>query len=151
MNTYIVTISKRFLKDHSRAGEETGFKEKIISGEKIHTFRMNFDYWKKRIDIIKIGKGLLSLRQWIGEPYKSKQEEFVCLPFASIQKVDIISKNIYIDNKLITIDKSLKIAKNDGFEFSQKGLNDFLEWLGADRKDIRNACVIHFTKFRYDD
>lgn len=150
MNIYYIILSRFYLKGHRRAKQETGFVKKTIEGIKIHTIRKNYKYWKKRIDAIKARKGILSLRFWTSAPYKSPQEEFMKLPYADIQRIDIINKNVYIDGKLLNIGQTMELAKNDGFDFSPGGLNDFYEWLGADKKDIKDAGIIHFTKFLYN-
>lgn len=149
MKKYPLLISKAFLSYHPKAGQETGFIPKIIKGEKIHTVRENFDYWKPRIDAISRREGILSIRQWSGDPYKSNQITFMNLPKAGIQRFDIINGRMYIERNAIEIDQNLVLVKNDGFEYNANGLRDFIQWLKADKRDIRKACIIHFTDFRY--
>jgi hypothetical protein len=84
------TVAKVFPCYHPRAGEPTDFKPKILSGEKGHTIRANYELWKKRIDEVNAGEAILSLRQWIEKPYHSKQEEFLQLEKAGIQKIKIV-------------------------------------------------------------
>ena len=62
----VLTFSKVFPQKHINAGEPTNFKEKILSGEKIHTIRPETTKWK-------IGDKI-SMRYWTGKPYHSKQE-----------------------------------------------------------------------------
>ena len=45
MKKYVITLSRNFLAYHKRAGEETHFKEKFLSGEKLHTIRANYPLW----------------------------------------------------------------------------------------------------------
>ena len=90
MKTYVITLSRHFLAYHKRAGEETHFKEKFILGQgltdydtpsmaKLHTIRANFPLWEKRIKEIQNGHAVLSIRQWTGKPYLSKQVEIARL------------------------------------------------------------------------
>lgn len=145
--TYVLTLAKVFPKGHPKAGQPTGFKEKFLKGEKIHTIRLNPDLWRKRIIDIQNGDAKLSIRQWSGKPYRSKQE---------------IIKDIYYDlNGNIgyeVMDFSafktrpakygfLKpiIAGNDGL-FLEDWQYWFTKELSADRKF---GIIIHFTNFRY--
>lgn len=86
MKTYVITLSRHFLANHKRAGEETHFKEKFLLGQgltdydtpsmaKIHTIRANYPLWEKRIKEVQEGRAVLSVRQWTGKPYRSKQVE----------------------------------------------------------------------------
>lgn len=73
MKTYVITLSRNFLANHKRAGEETHFKEKFLIGQgltdydtpsmaKIHTIRANYPLWKKRIKEVQDGRAILSIR-----------------------------------------------------------------------------------------
>lgn len=84
--TYVLTLSKHFLANHKRAGEEIYFKEKPLLGQgltnydasplaELHTIRVNYPLWKKRIKEVQEGRAVLSIRQWAGKPYHSKQVE----------------------------------------------------------------------------
>ena len=134
MKTYVLTLSQNFPKTHKRAGEETQFVSKIFNGEKIHTIRANYELWEKRINEVKEGKAILSLRFWSGKPYNSKQVEFCQLDKDSgigIQGVifdicDWSIAHIYtkgeIDTKLL-FPSYVKLSKNDGLS-----VEDFKEW-----------------------
>jgi len=114
----VLTFSKVFPKTHINAGEPTNFKEKILSGEKIHTIRPETTKWK-------IGDQI-SMRYWTGKPYHSKQEIF-CEKFEVVELLQIeINFNINISfieiNKksLTYIDNDFDLlAKNDGLTFDQ--------------------------------
>lgn len=140
--TYVLLMSTRFMKDHPRAGDPTGFEQKILSGEKIHTIRANYDYWKPIIDKVNAGEGVLSVRKWSGEPYRSKQVEITQFEEAGIQRIETFTDGrVIIDGK-----GSFKfdpIAKNDGLI-----PNDFLDWFEPHKKDFEGA-LIHFTDFKY--
>ncbi|MFT0234472.1 hypothetical protein ACMSFF_23335 [Bacteroides faecis] len=44
----VVLLSKKFFPAHFRAGEATDFKAKVLNGQKRHTCRCNYEYWKKK-------------------------------------------------------------------------------------------------------
>jgi hypothetical protein len=171
---YVLMVSRVFPKSHPRAGEETFFQQKIYASmhpnlcavgtpenpikypikillrpePKIHTIRGSYDLWKKRADKINAGEAVLSLRQWSGEPYKSKQKEFLQLEKVGIQHAKILTGSIapgfpkgtatFIDGDARNIHE---VAKNDGLS-----VDDFCKWF---KKDFE-GCVIHFTQnFRY--
>ncbi len=160
MKTYVITISKIFPAAHPRKGELTGFLEKFLNGQtstgevrKVHTIRANYPLWEKRIKEIKAGNAVLSVRQWSGRPYASKQVEIArltALDGVEIQQLDI--NNLYGVNRydVWSMDfRSCKevppgtIAANDGLS-----LNDWLSWFeGYDLS--KPLAIIHFTKFRY--
>ena len=75
----VLTFSKVFPKWHINAGEPTYFKEKILSGLSIHTIRPQTSKWK-------IGDKI-SMRQWSGKPYNSKQEIF-CEEFEVVEMLE---------------------------------------------------------------
>lgn len=175
MKTYVITLSKVFLKGHPRQGEPTGFEDKLLNAlngtaqeqpKKLHTIRANLGLWVERFSEIEAGRAVLSIRQWTGAPYRSKQREIARLTKEDgigIQKV-IITQSEWeennephycywaeIDDKEIDFDA---IAPNDGFE---KAI-DFVEWfIPAINKQKPNkdawrsleCAIIHFTKFRY--
>ena len=70
-----ITLSRVFPKTHNRAGEPTGFSDKLASGKKIHTIRRNYDLWRLNAEKMQRGGYALSIRQWIDKPYRSKQRE----------------------------------------------------------------------------
>ena len=97
IKTYKLCISRTFPKTHSRAGDETYFREQIFAarcgthhsticpcyehpecqfkkhGIKLHTIRKNYPLWKHRIDEVNAGRAELVLYDWRGLPYHSKQ------------------------------------------------------------------------------
>ena len=144
-------LSKTFPKGHLHAGEQTFFEEKLgIS--KLHTIRANYSLWEHRVAEIQAGKGVLSIRQWVGEPYKSKQVEIVQLTAnegVGIQKLIFIDNNIMLPvieygsgNEFKSMDRYM-LAKNDGLSFK-----DWKVWFR--NYDLSNPlAIIHFTNFRY--
>ena len=145
MKTYVIMLSKVFPKGHRREGEQTGFKEKLLSHEKIHTIRSNYALWEKRIKEVQEGEAILSVRQWEDKPYRSKQVEIVRFTEESgigIQKLEIqdLSRPATVAGKIVELQD---IANADGLEF-----NDFYHWFkGYSFKEP--MAIIHFTRLRY--
>ena len=159
MKTYVITLSRCFLANHKRAREETHFKEKFILGQgltdydtpsmaKLHTIRANYPLWEKRIREVQDGNAVLSVRQWTGKPYRSKQVEIaqltaensvgiqkLCFPNRLTAWIDYPEKRLSVDFKYL--------AKNDGLS-----LADWCDWFR--HYDLsKPLAIIHFTKFRY--
>jgi len=157
MKTYIITLSRHFLANHKRAGEETHFKEKFLLGQgltdydtpslaKIHTIRANYPLWEKRIKEVQDGRAVLSIRQWIGKPYRSKQVEIATLTAENgvgVQKLEFYNNTLGLCHIGIVYQRKYELAHNDGLSFE-----DWKEWFrGYDLSEP--MAIIHFTKFRY--
>lgn len=174
MKTYVITLSRHFLANHKRAGEETHFKEKFLLGQgcpdcaspqdlsginisdcngcvracsfpKLHTIRANYPLWEKRIKEVQEGRAVLSIRQWAGKPYRSKQVEIATLTAGSgvgIQLMELtndFAECIVGDHH----HSYVAVAKHDGLHPA-----DWLDWFSA--YDLsKPMAIIHFTKFRY--
>ena len=148
MKTYVLVLSKFFLRTHARAGEPTEFREKFLKKEKIHTIRANYELWRKRIAEVRAGRAVLSVRQWTGKPCASRQEEIarltaensigiqkLCFPNRLTALVDYPERKLSVDFKLL--------AKNDGLS-----LADWCDWFRY--YDLsKPMAIIHFTNFRY--
>ncbi len=144
MKKYVILISTKFPKTHSRAGQSTDFPLKIKWYEKIHTIRGNYEFWKKRFDEIDKGAAILSVRIWDGLPYRSKQLEvfkYHKIQGIGIEKIDNPSNFVFasIGGKMINW---LEIATNDGLSF-----DDFCDWFKF--RSNKPMAIIHFTDFRY--
>ena len=162
MKTYVITLSKHFLANHKRAGEETHFKEKFLLGQgltdydtpslaKIHTIRANYPLWEKRIKEVQEGRAVLSIRQWSEKPYCSKQVEIARLTAENgvgIQKLsfdkdkDGVASLRYFNINGKYIDRET-LANNDGLS-----KEDWQEWFRGYGLS-KPMAIIHFTKFRY--
>lgn len=148
MKTHVLTFAKQFMNGHPKQGEPTNFEQKIIDtfshdkpARKIHTIRGNYPYWKERIDQVNAREAVLSLRNWTGKPYRSKQREFLSLAKAGYQKFKIDANGVnIIDGKYYYDDKEL--ANNDGLSEI-----DFWKWF--EPKMPFEGIIIHFTDFRY--
>lgn len=166
----IITLSRVFPTTHSKAGKSTHFREKVIKGignysciyrefwdrttPKIHTIRANYDRWAHNIAKINEGCFYLSLREWSGKPYGSKQNEIVQLhePIG-IQHIELKyhaaddTITARIDGRDWLDADCYELAKNDGLT-----VEDFKEWFfGKSPKGDTTftGVIIHFTKFRY--
>lgn len=145
----ILTLCKSFPVTHSKAGEATGFEEKLKEGRKIHTIRYNAkNVWDERYKGISSGKKYLSVREWTGRPYNSEQRELSRLDEIGLQHVtmtygaDDAYPQVWIDGKQVPIQE---VAKNDGLS-----VEDFVEWFfGNSKENVFEGVVIHFTDFKY--
>lgn len=145
MKTYVIILSEKFPTTHPRKGQETEFGRSFLNGKKIHTIRGNFSLWEKRIAQIQNGEAVLSVRQWTGKPYQSKQVEIARLTAedgVGIQELKLtdLSRPTTINGHRIELPL---LAKNDGL-----GFNDWFYWF--EKYDLsKPLAIIHFTKFRY--
>lgn len=174
MKTYVITLSRHFLANHKRAGEETHFKEKFLLGQscpdcaspqdlsginisdcnscvracsfpKLHTIRANYPLWEKRIKEVQEGRAVLSIRQWTGKPYRSKQVEIATLTAGSGVGIQLMElTNDFAECIIGDHHHSyVTVAKNDGLHPA-----DWIEWFSA--YDLsKPMAIIHFAKFRY--
>ena len=145
MKTYVLTLSKVFPKTHKRAGELTGFELLFKYFYKKHTIRENYPLWEKRISEIQAGRAVLSVRQWEGKPYRSKQVEIGILTskdgvgIQMLKMIDLFRPAIINEHKV----ELPVLAANDGLLF-----NDWYEWFkGYDLK--KPLAIIHFSELRY--
>ncbi|MCI1681431.1 MAG: hypothetical protein LKI39_02620 [Bacteroides sp.] len=145
----VITLSKKFFKGHPKEGEETGFAEKVLSGNKIHTCRANYDYWAKKIARLKQTNGTLCIRQWSGKPYRSPQITIIDIPASRIEVQKMTFKPFIFHPELIVIyvdgkgQISEEVAANDGLS-----LKDYQAWFkGYDLN--KPMAVIQFTNFKY--
>lgn len=148
MKTHVLLISKNFLSTHPRAGKPTNFAARVLSRIKKHTIRTNFRYWEKKIKEVQAGEAVLSIRQWTGRPYNSKQREILQLTTSDkvgiqfIEGVPRVDGCLRIDQKDMLSSRQIsKLAKNDGLT-----RKDFNDWF---KEPLIDACIIHFTKLRY--
>lgn len=160
MKTYVITLSQVFPTTHPKAGIPTGFEHKLhaaINGWsdhahlKLHTIRANYPLWAKRFEQIERGEAYLSVRQWSGKPYASKQVEI-----ARLTKEDGIGLQELIykkENRLSPARYTIEdceidtrmLAENDGLT-----LADWEAWFSNPKYDLsKPMAIIHFTKFRY--
>lgn len=116
---------------------------------KLHTIRANYTLWAKRFEMIAAGDACLSVREWMGAPYRSKQREIARLTAddgVGIQKLRIYEHEplpvVYADRYTTPVDWQ-ELATNDGLQ-----LEDWKEWFK--NYDLsKPLAIIHFTNFRY--
>lgn len=154
MKTYVLTLSQHFPATHPRKGQITHFNAKLSSAlwiarggisvgakPKLHTIRANYPLWAKRFEQINRGEACLSIRQWTGKPYASKQVEIARLTKEDgigIQRLDL-KETDYIS----MIHHSKIYANNDGLS-----RREWIDWF-KDYDLSQPMAIIHFTKFRY--
>lgn len=158
LKTYVITLSRKFPVSHKRAGEQTNFahllgnalfvKENALSvcKHKKHTIRANFPLWAKRIAQIQNGEAVLSVRQWTGKPYRSKQVEIARLTKedgVGIQRLEFVNGKLGLPRIGIVYQRKNEIALNDGLSFE-----DWENWF-KNYDLAQPMAIIHFTKFRY--
>lgn len=141
---FVLSVSRRFPSYHSSAGMETRFIEKnLYTKEKLHTIRTNYDLWEKRINMINKGGAILSLRNWEGRQYYSKQFEFLRLSYVGIQMLTFPTNSLvdsHVDSGFVD---SHIIATNDGLDYC-----DFENWFS--HYDLsKPMAIIHFTGLSY--
>lgn len=159
MKTYVITLSEKFPATHKKAGDCTYFRIKFLRAHgaapgnwlKLHTIRANYKLWRERFDEIEAGKAILSVRQWSGKPYCSKQVELAKLTKEhgiGIQKLQFGAdrdgmhsfNQIEVDGKSVSKEA---LALNDGLT-----REDWMEWFR--RYDLSQPlAVIQFTPYRY--
>lgn len=148
----VLMLSKAFPKRMSNAGEPTNFAEKLSSGEKKHTIRANLAWWKKKAELINSGKAYLSIRQWEGMPYRSKQIEIARFDKISIQPLIIGDAESWKEDvcqvwdnesQRFKMSKLSEAAKNDGLPFDV-----FKEWF-LPYDNSQTMAIVHFTEFKY--
>lgn len=159
IKTYNIMLSRVFPKTHPRAGEDTGFKPKVFASfnnmpcylKKLHTIRANYPLWKERFDEVQRGEAIINLRQWLGEPYRSKTVLIKTLTAADgigLQRLDFKMPDrgdltFYVIDESMVFTTGKELSHNDGLE-----LQDWLDWF-SDYDQTQPLAIIHFTPFRY--
>lgn len=149
MKTYILILSQTFPKGHPSEGKPTGFGAAVVQQIKKHTIRDNYVEWVRKIDEIKAGNAVLSIRVWEGKPYRSRQLTLMDLTRDSgigIQKLHSFDDEYgyFIGGKGNVLPIPLQeLANNDGLS-----VKDWRGWF-KDNAHLPLA-IIHFTGFRYE-
>lgn len=162
MKTYVLTLSRNFPATHSKAGQPTFFKDKMHAAithndeywNKLHTIRANYPLWRERFNQIARGEACLSVRQWTGKPYCSKQVEIARLTAEDgigVERLVFIKGHewgewaVHNDEDWCTHVKPERLAMNDGLS-----TEDWEEWFANPAYDKSQPfAIIQFTKFRY--
>lgn len=139
----VITLSKNFLAMHPKAGKPTGFEKKFLTGSKIHTLRENSKGYLKDGDIV-------SVRQWTGKPYVSKQRVIKDGVKISIEHINLDcckETTIVESNGKECVQWIRDVAKNDGLSEL-----DFKSWMfGVGGIRNKQMDIIHFTDFKYTE
>ena len=159
IKTYNIMLSRVFPKTHPRAGEDTGFKPKVFASfnnmpcylKKLHTIRANYPLWKERFDEVQRGEAVINLRQWLGEPYRSKTvliktltaDDGIGLQRLDFKMPDHGDLTFYVIDESMVFTTGKELSHNDGLE-----LQDWLDWF-SDYDQSQPLAIIHFTPFRY--
>lgn len=126
---------------------EDKFKDRILSGVKIHTIRTDrSERWKK---------GQI-IHFWRGNPRnknaKVKPHQFHEMNCRSVQKIEMTfypeSTQVIIDNRKLSADEVEELAIADGFD----NVTDMRKWFMAnlpDESDTFKGRLIHWTKNKY--
>ncbi|MCC8153255.1 MAG: hypothetical protein LIP01_02990 [Tannerellaceae bacterium] len=148
----VVLLSKTFFPQHPKAGKVTCFEQKVMDGRKKHTCRKNYQYWRDKINKLQESGGVLSVRQWIGQPFKQPgQGTIVDIPAdtVGIQKLELTRKNgewsaiVEGYNTPVSL-----LAVNDGL--TEQELKDwFAPVFEKEKAEVLTFAIIHFTKERY--
>lgn len=154
-------IARRFLKNHPNAGKPTNFKEKIFKLQKLHTLRLNYDIWFKQLMEVRTGEAVLQLKEWKGDPYKSKQNTIAVFEDIYFQKwsVNIDDFLQYKSSAVFKFDNyhyqtAEKVAIADGFDEFSDFYNWFLPKVKQDKQENKSnleGIAIYFTNFYYYD
>lgn len=115
----VITFSRFFPVYHPRKGEPTGFIEKILTAQKIHTIRCG-NRWRKG--------DVFSARFWTDKPYKSKQQEFAVIKIKKVFDIEINITTVLVNGFPINNLTFREIAENDGLQFE-----DFRNWFPKDK------------------
>jgi hypothetical protein len=113
------------------------FKDKILSGEKIHTIRKNSSKWT-------IGKKIHFVTGMRTKNHDCfKQGKCMGLQEFAIywRGNTVYPVAVFVSGRTLTLDEVEILAKNDGFNT----VDDFYRWFNADFKGI----IIHWTDYLY--
>ena len=141
----VLMCARLFPAYHSKKGEPTNFQMKIKGKDKLHTIRAGYEKWKKKIDEVLDGKAVLSVREWSGSPYNSKQNYLFYYNQDDPLGVSKLTKDKdgYLVNDTIRVTEE-ELAKNDGLL-----VQDFREWFKV--MPTEPMAIIHLTGFRYEN
>lgn len=149
MKTHILFLSKCFPKmipdSYSGSAISTCFKSNFLNGKKIHQIKPDFLLWKIKIDEVKAGKAILSIREWEGDPFRSKQSEiarFTQHDSLGIQHIsfDLANKIFLVDGK--EMDPELIMTNECSY------LDVFSFWFERQNPQM-DMALIQFSDFKY--
>lgn len=125
------------------ANKQTFFKDKILSGSKIHSIREDIHNRWKPGNLIHMSTGARTKNYNQFNIDKPELQKVIM-----VQKISITHKpvqvfpHVIINNKDLDFNKIVILAENDGFE----SIFDFFNFFN---KTISNYSLIHWTNFKY--
>lgn len=150
-NTVVMMIPQAFSFRHSKKYQQTGFKDKILSGDLKHVIRSTAELWEHSLRKVIEGRFILSLREWERIPHRSREIEFKSTRDIGLQRISMeydrerheITR-VEIDGKPFSDIDTL--ARNSGME-----LSDFAEWFFEQgmTRDRFDGLIVHFSGLRY--
>ena len=167
IKTYNIMLSRVFPETHPKAGQPTGFSDKVLANfryptydptlldhKKLHTIRANYKLWKKRFEEVERGDAVINLRVWIGKPYRSKTlliKTLTSKDGIGLEKLEIVRTidfgrpiwMLYLNGRQQDCNFLKSLAQNDGLS-----LEDWFAWFESYEKN-KPMAIIHFTPFRY--
>lgn len=176
MTTYVLMVSRVYPCYHPRKGQPTYFRSnidllniwdcrycvydtlkdcqkggarclKVLLSPKFHTIRESVEEWERRAAKINTGEAVLSLRFWVGKPYRSPPGEFIQLTKLGTQRITFYNLTTgleaYVEERKVPVEV---LAKNDGLT-----VEDFEAWFAPKFKKGNEwtGVILHFTDFRY--
>jgi len=129
---------------------EPRFEKPVLEGAKIHTIRVDYDYWK-RYD----GKEC-SFRVWTGRPYRSPQREFCRI------RIGVQPLFVFVQGDLSVVlsfgGMLWRLLKTSGIVVLMKTLQkttgfckerEFQEWFSDIKAGTHHFAILHRADFRY--
>jgi hypothetical protein len=116
----IIMCARTYPAYHPKAGQPTGFRKAILEGRKVHTLRRSAGGRHSGAQV--------SLREWSGRPYASRQVEFA--------RCGILIEPLTIAGLPWWHSSIVNLAHCDGFDDPR----DFAAWFRA-----QPAGPVHFT------
>jgi hypothetical protein len=170
----LLILSSQFMKDHTRAGEPTHFKEQIeiglgkyeqmayfpepgktvnVNTAKLHTLRAKYKEWEAKIARVNRGEAVLRVVTWAGAPYRTPWVD-VCIltkdDGVGVQKVQFDARNIGVYPVIVTREDGSTVQIDPPYIAKNDGLSlvDMVAWF-KEYDLTEPLAIIHFTKFRY--
>lgn len=128
----------------------TGFVEKILNGDKVHTLRKG-KRWKAG-NSIQMATGVRTKSYHQFNKHKPDLQNCVSVQtikfknyrfWGYMEMYQVTAFDILIDGRLLTLEEMKVLAKNDGFD----SLYEFFIWF-KDKKDWPDQ-IVHWTDLKY--
>jgi hypothetical protein len=110
------------------------FARLVESGTKRQTIRKT----PKRMP--KVGD-IFVAREWTGAPYRSKQRKLLEAPIREVSEVEIFTKRVKVNGRLILVSSHQEFAEADGFS----SIYEMRDWLRENHSLPFKGIIIKFT------